>query len=101
MIRIYENIEINEILNREIQSYTEQEAIVRTIIGNVLARGDEAVLEYSRRFDCPTLQELEVSREEIAAAKDALDPAFLAILREAKENIEFFHRNQLHEGFRL
>ena len=101
MTRIYENIEINEILNREIQSYTEQEAIVRTIIGNVLARGDEAVLEYSRRFDCPTLDTLEVSREEIEAAKDALDPAFLAILREAKENIEFFHRNQLHEGFRL
>ena len=101
MIKIYESIAVGEILNREIQSYTEQESIVRAIIGDVLMRGDEAVLEYSRRFDCPTLDTLEVSREEIAAAEAAVDPAFLAILREAKENIEFFHRNQLHEGFRL
>ena len=101
MIRIYENIEAREILNREIQSYTEYEGTVREIVGDVLARGDAAVLDYSRRFDCPTLEALEVDTAEIEAAWRSVDADFLAVLREAKENIEFFHRHQLHDGFRL
>ena len=36
MIRIYENIDVREILNREIQSYTEYEDTVRRIVADVL-----------------------------------------------------------------
>ena len=101
MIRIYENIDVREILNREIQSYTEYEDTVRRIVADVLANGDEAVLRYTRRFDCPSLETLEVLPEEIDAACRAVDDRFLAILREARDNIEAFHRHQLREGFRF
>ncbi len=101
MIRIYENIDVREILNREIQSYTEYEDTVRRIVADVLANGDEAVLRYTRRFDCPSLEALEVPPEEIDAACRAVDDRFLAILREARDNIEAFHRHQLREGFRF
>ncbi len=101
MIRIYENIDVREILNREIQSYTEYEDTVRRIVADVLANGDEAVLRYTRRFDCPSLETLEVPPEEIDAACRAVDDRFLAILREARDNIEAFHRHQLREGFRF
>ena len=101
MIRIYENIDVREILNREIQSYTEYEDTVRRIVADVLANGDEAVLRYTRRFDCPSLEALEVPPEEIDAACRAVDDRFLAILREARDNIEAFHRHPLREAFRF
>ncbi len=102
MIKIFENeIELERILNREIQSYTEYEATVRDILASVIKDGDAAVLSYSRKFDCATLQSLEVTPEEISAALKNIDPSFMETLREAKANIEFFHRHQLRENFEL
>ena len=72
---------------------------VRQIIGDVRARGDEAVLEYTARFDRATLTALEVSREEWDAAAAAVDPELLAILEEAAGNIRAFHSRQLTDGF--
>ena len=100
MIKIYEKgIDTEKILNREIQSYTEYEGTVKEIIADVLSRGDEAVLDYCRKFDCPTLDSLLVTQAEIDEAEAQLEPEFFEILKEAKENIEFFHKNQLKDGF--
>lgn len=102
MIRIYEKeINLKNILNREIQSYTDVEPIVSRIIDNIIKEKDKAVLAYSRKFDCPILESLEVTRDEIEEAKSRIDKNFLETLRQAKENIEFFHKNQLKDGFRL
>lgn len=102
MIKIYEKgIDTEKILNREIQSYTEYEGTVKEIIADVLSRGDEAVLDYCRKFDCPTLDALLVTQAEIDEAEAQLEPEFFEILKKAKENIEFFHKNQLKDGFRL
>lgn len=102
MIKIYENgLDTDKILNREIQSYTEYEGTVKEIIADVISGGDGAVLKYTRKFDCPDISSLEVTKEEIDNAISRVDGKFLEILREAKDNIEFFHRNQLREGFRL
>lgn len=102
MIKIFENeIEQKDILNREIQSYTEYEATVKDILAAVIKDGDAAVLAYSRKFDCASLQSLEVTREEISNALQNIAPSFMETLREAKANIEFFHKNQLRENFEL
>ena len=102
MIKIFkDNIEIEQILNREIQDYGEYEAIVKDIISNVRANGDKAVLEYSQRFDCPDLKTLEVTKEEIDDAYNKVNKDFIEILKEAKANIELFHKKQLKEGFKI
>ena len=102
MIKIFKNgINTEDILNRKIESYSEFEKTVDEIIGEVISSGDEALLRFTRRFDCPTLENIEVSPEEIDEAYERLDKNFLAVLKEAKQNIETFHRNQLREGFRL
>src|SRR5437879_4179208 len=46
-----------------------EEAVARAILADVRARGDAAVLEYTRRFDAPELSDLRVSAEERAAAQ--------------------------------
>ncbi len=102
MIRIYDGeIALNTILNREIHSYGEYETTVKEIVERVISEGDRAVLEYTRKFDCPSLEKLEVSVEEIDAGYDAVDEDFLEILKEAKANIEFFHKMQLKDGFKI
>ncbi len=102
MIKIYESeIEINKIIERKVQSYDEFEPIVKDIINKVVEEGDKAVLEYSRRFDCESLEALEVTKEEIDEAYNRVDPDFIKTLELARDNIAEFHRLQLHEGFTL
>jgi len=102
MIKIIEGeLTPEKILSREITDYTEYEGTVREIIADVAANGDEAVLRYTRRFDCPELTGLQVSPDEIKAARDRVDPDFIKTLEEARSNIAFFHEKQVKEGFRL
>ena len=72
------------------------DATVRAILDDVRERGDEALAEYGRRFDCETLrpEDLAVPEEEIRAALDAIPAEDRAILAEAAENIRSFHEHQ-------
>lgn len=68
-----------------------QEASVRAIVADVLARGDAALREYTARFDGPDLAELRVSDAELEAAVGQVSDAFLAAVAAAQERIERFH----------
>ena len=100
MIKTYlrKETDVQEILIRTVASFGVDERVA-AIIADVKARGDEALFDYCERFDGVRPASLEVSREEIDAAADAIDPAFYAVLCRAKENIEAFHRNQIRSGF--
>jgi len=72
---------------------------VRAIIADVIARGDEALIDYTRRFDDLDLTPaaLRVSEEEIAGAMAQCSAETLDALRLAKDRIEVFHRAQRPE----
>lgn len=72
---------------------------VAAILEDVRARGDEAVREYTARFDgyCP--EELEVSRDEINDALSSADPEYVQALLNSQENITEFHTRQKHQSF--
>ncbi len=102
MIKIFNGeISISEILNREIQTYSEYENAVKDIIQRVINEGDSAVLDYTKRFDCPSITSLEVSKQEIEDGYNSVSEEFVEILKEAKSNIELFHRSQIKNGFRI
>lgn len=69
---------------------------VKQIIAEVQKRGNEAVLEYTRRFDAPELNlaDLMVSEAEIEAAYKAIDPALLETIKRAISNIHLFHAKE-------
>ena len=77
------------------------EAVVSQIIADVRKGKDAALREYTRRFDRVDLTALEVSREEIEAAKNRVAPEFLEILKRAAENIRAYHRLQVCTGFEV
>jgi histidinol dehydrogenase len=70
--------------------------VVRTIIGDVRAQGDAAVIDYTRRFDGLDLtpERLRVTEAEIEAASAACPAEALEALRLAKARIEAFHVEQ-------
>ena len=80
-------------VNREITG------IVADIIGDVISRGDDALREYTERFDGCKIDSFEVPRSALERAMDSLDPEFAAVMRRAAKNIEEFHRHQIREGF--
>lgn len=92
---------IAQIGSRKIGADPKIEAQVLEILEAVRAEGDEALLRYTRRFDAPglTLAELTVTEAEIRRAYEAVDGAFLAMVRQAAANIEAFHRHQLRTSY--
>jgi histidinol dehydrogenase len=71
---------------------------VRGIIGDVVARGDDALVAFTRRFDRLGddfhAGRLRIGRDEIEAAYAACPPEAIAALTLAAERIETFHRAQ-------
>jgi histidinol dehydrogenase len=69
---------------------------VRAIIADVSSRGDEAVIDYTRRFDALELSPatMRVSAAEVDDAVARCTPETLDALAFAKERIEVFHRAQ-------
>ncbi len=100
MIRIikYGEISQEEIFARQ-EDKADVSAVVSDIIQNVRKNGDQALLEYARKFDRAELTALEVTEEEIDAAFAAVDPEFLEILRKAAANIIAFHQKQVRTSF--
>ena len=73
------------------------ERSVKAIIADVRARGDEAVLEYTRRFDrleCRDASELRLQPFELRAALEALPATQRQALEAAAERIRRYHLHQ-------
>ena len=73
-----------------------KEEAVRQICDDVRARGDEALIQYARQFDCAdfSASQLRVTPSEIDAAWRSLDVKAQKALERAADNIELFHRAQ-------
>lgn len=70
-------------------------ALVRETVARVRVEGDEAALDYARRFDGGAPVNLRVPPAEIAAAMSLVGENALAALRRAIDNVRRFHQAQL------
>jgi histidinol dehydrogenase len=86
---------------REVSEDVEQ--AVRAIIADVIARGDRALIDLSRKFDRVDLDRigLRVTTAELDAAASACDPGALDALTLARDRIEAYHRRQLPKDDRF
>ena len=74
------------------------DAVVASILKDVKARGDAAVLEYTNKFDktnAKSLADLEIKKPELAAALDGLEANKHAALRAAADRIKSYHEKQI------
>jgi histidinol dehydrogenase len=85
---------IAKLLKRPAADVAKLEESVSAIMRDVRERGDEAVAEYTERFDGVKLETLAVRAEEFASAESILTDELKDAIRLAKRNIEKFHAAQ-------
>ena len=97
------NKEIAELLYQEQLELSKEnrdvERTIQAIIEDVKERGDEALRDYSAKFDKVDLTDIEVGQDLIDKAFKEIDPEVYQALVNAKENIESYHKHQLEAGF--
>ena len=75
------------------------ERSVAEIIAEVRKNGDSALRAYSEKFDRVTLDTLEVSEQEKAAAYASVAPELLSVMERAAANIRAYHEKQLRSSY--
>jgi histidinol dehydrogenase len=88
-------------LNRRALPEPSVRELVSEIIAAVAAKGDEALIAYTKRFDGAALKtkELFVSAAEFAAAERAVTPATKAAVRRSLKNIHAFAKRSLRKDW--
>jgi histidinol dehydrogenase len=84
----------SEILKRPTQSFKDIEVTVKEIFNEVRYKGDVAIAKYTSLFDGVTLENNEVSEEEIKEASKLVSEDLKQAIQLAKSNIERFHSVQ-------
>ena len=88
-----------QVRERSNQKNKDVTAVVSDIIENVRTRGDEAVKEYTIKFDGKAPEFFEVPKDEIFAATAQCDPEFIVTLKKAADNIRDFHARQKQQSW--
>ncbi len=92
---------LEDLLKRSPNNYSQYESTVNEIIENVKANKDQAIFEYTRKFDKFDLcaENIKVTREEIDEAYTLMDTDLIEVIRKAAENIRVFHAKQLRNSW--
>lgn len=87
---------LETLLKRSTNDYGDYEKVVAEIIEAVKERKEEAVFEYSLKFDkCNmTRENFKVTKEEIEAAYQELDTHFIQVMKDSAANIRDYHEKQ-------
>ena len=87
---------LENLLKRSPNSYGEFESRVNDIIQNVREKRDEAIFEYTLKFDGATIDQdnICVTEEEIKEAYEQVAPKLLDVIRKALVNIRDYHTKQ-------
>ncbi len=87
---------LENLLKRSPNSYDEFESRVNDIIQNVREKRDEAIFDYTLKFDGAVINKdnIRVTEDEIKEAYEQVDPKLLDVIRKALVNIRDYHAKQ-------
>lgn len=92
---------LEDLLKRSPNNYSSYESTVNEIIENVKTNKDQAIFEYTAKFDKYNLtaENIKVTREEIDEAYTLLDADLIEVIKKSAENIRAFHTKQLRNSW--
>ena len=73
--------------------------IVTSIISGVKEGGDEAVREYTSRFDGSVPKKVMIDKQELLEFTKLVEPEFIDSIKKASENIRRFHQRQAQQSW--
>ncbi|WP_320169637.1 histidinol dehydrogenase [Maridesulfovibrio sp.] len=93
--------EVKEWLAGRVNPDSKVASIVQEILAAVKSEGDKALVDYTRKFDCPEFsrEKLKVSTDQARLAYTEVKTNDLEIIEEAIRNVRNFHRKQLTESW--
>lgn len=94
--------DLDELLDRDQGEDTDIAVVVRDILTAVRKRGDQALLEYTRRFDklgATTVADLEITPDRLAQAIDVVPADQYQALETAADRIRSYHEKQKSESW--
>lgn len=76
-------------------------AVVKEIIANIKDKGDDALIEYTNKFDSPliNIDNIKVTEQEIEAGYNDISDELKETFKIAKERIYAFHLHQKEDGW--
>jgi histidinol dehydrogenase len=92
---------VKRLARRSVVFDQELMSVVGAIVEDVRVRGDEALIEYTARFDKVELNTLRVSEEELRSCAARADERVRGALREAIANVRDFHERQVERSWTL
>ena len=95
MLRIIDLDQAQDLITRKALRLAEAEKIVAPIIEDVRERGDEALLEYARKFDQLQNNDVTVAPAEWQTAEARVSPEFREAVDAAARNIREYAQTQL------
>ena len=101
IIRYPERGDWAKIVERPHLDVSQLNSVVKSVLDDIRAHGDEAVISYEEKFDHVALSSLAVSEAEIDEAMTLVSEDLLNALHIAHQNIKAFHEAQLYEGIRV
>ncbi|CAG9608217.1 histidinol dehydrogenase [Pseudoneobacillus rhizosphaerae] len=94
--RVSESVSIK----RSIESGTQEQLLqVKAIIEEVRIRGDEAVREFTEKYDDSYLELFSVTQTEFDEAFEVIEENMVDVIKEAAENIHSYHMKQLRPSW--
>ena len=90
--------QLSQLIFFEAEENTQIEKTVAEILIDVKKRGDQAVIEYTKKFDhvdFSRMEEFEISKEELNLALESLPKASKDALEEAAKRVFDYHNKQL------
>lgn len=81
----------DEICQRPTQTFNDVEETVKQIFKEVQQKGDKAIAKYTSLFDGATIENTQVTKEEIEIAKNEISAELKNAIQLAKSNVEQFH----------
>lgn len=79
----------------------DQYQTVKMVLADVKSRGDDAITEYSQKWDRVKLRDFRVSEDEIEQANLKFDSQLRKDLMEAAHNIRVFHEQQKRSSYEV
>ena len=87
---------LNDLLKRSPNNYTEYADTVQAIVDDVRENKDQALFAYTEKFDHAKItgSNVKVTKEEMEAAYNEVDPHLVEVIRKALVNIRTYHEKQ-------
>jgi len=87
---------VTDTINRGLGFSKQDQEAVEAYLEDIKTRGDEALVEYTNRFDSKevTIESIKVTPEELESASNNVDASFLTALDRSVNQLEYFHLKQ-------